>query len=134
MAKSSPKDGEQDSTKESDNKSLKPVNFCGGLGHRRNPNLLCPSYNGDERMAKTNVTTIQTYTCKVIDYVTKLIINNKASSQRKNKENTTTAASTSTQEDILKQNFIKLDRHLSDRQTLRYPHRPTKSLIIGDTQ
>ena len=63
LANASPKDGEQDSTKENGKKSVKPCNFGGGLDHRRKPNRLCPSYNGGGGKAKTNVITIQTDTC-----------------------------------------------------------------------
>ena len=42
----SPKDEEQDSMEESDKKSLKSCNFCGGLDHQRKSNRQCPFYNG----------------------------------------------------------------------------------------
>ena len=75
LSNASPKDGEQDSTKENGKKSVKPCNFGGGLDHRRKPNRLCPSYNGGGGKAKTNVITIQTDNCMVINDVTKLISN-----------------------------------------------------------
>ena len=55
LVKASPKDGEQDSTKKSEKKSLKPCNFCGGLDHQRKSNRLCPFYNGGGENATTAI-------------------------------------------------------------------------------
>ena len=103
LVKASPKDGEQDSTKESEKKSLKPCNFCGGLDHQRKSNRLCPFYNGGGENATTAIKDGKNVSK---DGTNKLSKKRKASPKKKGKKKTPAAVSTS--EDISKTNFIKL--------------------------
>ena len=102
LVKASPKDREQDSTKESEIKSLKPCKLCGGLDHQRKSNRMCPFYNGGGWNPTTAIKDGQNVSK---DDVIKLSKKRKASPKKKGKK---TPAAVSTSEDISKTNFIKL--------------------------
>ena len=85
MVKASPKDGEQDSTKENGKKSVKPCNFGGGLDHQRKSNRLCPFYNGGGENSTTAIKDGQNVSK---DGTNKLSKKRKASPKKRQKKDT----------------------------------------------